>query len=124
LTGGNADGATAYNYLYGGTGDDTLTGGNSSNGGSVENYLRGDDGTDTFVFNSSSGQSTIYDFTAGSGTDHDIIDASAYGFQSLDEVVANTTDYSGYCVIQLDQGNSVTLVGVAKDAFTSDDFIL
>jgi Ca2+-binding RTX toxin-like protein len=129
LTGGSADGngASANNSLNGGTGNDALIAGTGSNGGQASNYFNGGAGTDTFVFASGSGHSEIGDLTAGSGTDHDIIDLSAYGFHSLEDVVGSTTDFNDnngtYCVIQLDTANNLTLWDVTSGVLTTDNFI-
>jgi hypothetical protein len=110
FTGSHLDGAFGNDTLIGSSGDDYLGGG-------------WDQMTDTFVFNLNSGNDNIVDFSAGSDIDHDIIDLSAYGFTSLEEVRAQTQDYDWYSVIDLDASNSVTLYNVSSSALMSDNFI-
>ena len=129
LSGGTGNdtlsGGDTFGSLAGEGGNDTLIASCSTNGGVVaNNILGGGSGSDTFVFNFGSGTSEITDFTAGSGSDHDVVDISAYGFQSLDQVVASTTDFAGYCVIQLDSTNTLALQRVHPTTFTADNFIL
>ena len=77
-------------------------------------------GTDTFVFAPGNGADFVYDLRQ---SDHDRIDVSAYGFQSLTQMMitfdgANTK-------IGFDAGDSVTLVGFTDpSALRASDFIL
>ena len=65
-------------------------------------------GTDTFVFAPGNGDDFVYDFRQG---DHDRIDVSAYGFQSLADMTI--VDTGADTRIEFDAANSVTLFGFA-----------
>jgi Ca2+-binding RTX toxin-like protein len=122
--------ALAGAQATGGAGSDTLSGienltGSAFNdvltGDAAANILSGGDGADTFVFAAGSGQDTVNDFVSGS----DKLDLSAFGFADFAAVLAATTDNgSGYAVIDLGGGNSVTLFGFAEAQLQSGDVIL
>lgn len=122
--------AIAGAQATGGAGSDTLSTienltGSAFNdvlaGDSGANTLLGGDGADTFLFAAGSGQDTVGDFVSGS----DKLDLSAFGFADFAAVQAATTDNgSGYAVIDLGGGNSVTLFGVAEAQLQSGDVIL
>jgi Bacterial Ig-like domain len=81
LTGNDADGVYVLNSLSGGTGDDTLTGGNALNAGFVENYLGGEDDNDILTGGSADGASAYN--TLSGGTADDILiggDSSNWGY--------------------------------------------
>ena len=102
-------------------GNDTLIGGNA-----VDNMwgdgltIDGPDvttGADTFVFAPGNNADTINDFRQ---TDHDQIDVSAYGFDDIGDL--NISVVLGNTVIDFDNANSVTLVGITAP-LTASDFI-
>jgi hypothetical protein len=63
-------------------------------------------GADAFVFSAGNGNDDINDFRQSDG---DKIDVSAYGFDSIDDMVI--TDMGADTKIFFDAANSVTLVG-------------
>ena len=63
-------------------------------------------GADTFVFAPANGTDFIYDFRQ---SDHDRIDVSAYGFNTLADMLI--TDMGDDTTIGFDATNSVTLIG-------------
>ncbi|MDB5373419.1 MAG: hypothetical protein JWP04_2061 [Belnapia sp.] len=103
-------GSGTTNWLLGGAGDDTIDG----KGG--DDVLFGEAGADSFVFEAGGGADIIGDFTPG--IDH----IRFSGFTSFAQVLAATTDYGGTAFIDLGQGDSVTLQGVAKTALGAGDF--
>jgi serralysin len=135
-------GAGSSNYMYGVAGnmyDNTVAGNNTLISGTGTDYMWGDaqyingvaaspaaptgnvvTGADTFVFAPSNGNDFINDFRQSDG---DRIDVSAYGFQSLTQMMitfdgANTK-------IGFDADDSVTLVGFTDpSALRTSDFIL
>ncbi|MGN6820011.1 MAG: hypothetical protein ACTHJR_15200 [Sphingomonas sp.] len=106
-------GSNGANILTGGSGNDTLYGygGNDS--------LFGGGGADKFVFAHGTGQDTIGDFVAGT----DKIDLTAIGFASYQDVMNATHDVGGNAVIDLGNGDQVTLTGVTSSQLHSSDFI-
>jgi Ca2+-binding RTX toxin-like protein len=107
-------GNSGANVLDGGAGDDTLL------GGAGNDKLYGGSGADKFVFDHGTGQDTVGDFVSGS----DKLDLSAFGFASFSDVQAATHDVGGNAVIDLGNGDSVTLSGVLTSQLQSGDVIL
>jgi len=106
-------GNNGANTLTGGTGNDTLFGygGNDT--------LFGGAGADKFVFAHGTGQDSIGDFVAGT----DKIDLTAIGFASYQDVINATHDVGGNAVIDLGNGDQLTLTGVTTAQLHSGDFI-
>ena len=100
-------------------------------GGPGNDVLIPDEGDDLFVFRPGSGADTIGDeedsspggrFAAGVGSE-DAIDLRGYGFGSFaDDVISETVD--GHTLIDLGDGDSITLIGVLHTALHEDDFLL
>ncbi len=112
LNGGPGD-----DYMNGLSGNDTLTGfgGNDT--------LIGDEGDDLFVIGPGDGQDIISDFTPGAGTD-DRIDLTAFGFANFNAILDRSSDAGADVVVDLDNGDQVTLIGVQKFELHDDDFVL
>ena len=107
-------GNASANTLNGGVGDDRL------NGGAGNDTLIGGAGADKFVFAVGTGQDVVADFV--SGTDKLVLSAF---FSSFSQVQAATqNDGSGNAVINLGNGDSVTLTGVSSSQLQSGDVIL
>lgn len=107
----------ANDTITGGAGDDRIDLSNSS--------FRGDYGSDKVVVGPGSGQDQIFGFMPGAGPGHDVIDLSAYGFNSLAQVLnAATRDDDSYGIrIQLDGANSITVADISLNEFTADNFV-
>jgi Ca2+-binding RTX toxin-like protein len=76
-------------------------------------------GTDTFVFAPGNGDDRVFDFRR---SDHDRIDVSAWGFQSLADMTI--VDAGADTRIEFDAANSVTLSGFADPGvLQASDFI-
>lgn len=131
LTGGagfdQLSGGTGADRLSGGDGVDLLTGdgGNDRlNGGAGDDALAGGTGADLFVFSDAPGNDRIDDFRAfGAGQDR--IDlraiATVTGWQDLARNHLREDD--GDVVIELGNGNSITLTGVAMPDLDAADFL-
>jgi Ca2+-binding RTX toxin-like protein len=106
-------GNNGANVLTGGSGNDTLYGygGNDS--------LFGGAGADKFVFAHGTGQDTVGDFVSGT----DKLDLTAFGFASYQDVINATHDVGGNAVIDLGNGDQVTLTGVTTAQLHSGDFV-
>ena len=91
--------------IFAWSGDDTLT---------------GSSGADTFVFSQPIGADVVHNFDTAADT----IDLIGYGFTSFANVLANMADdASGYAVITLANGQTITLAGVSAAALTAANFV-
>lgn len=142
------DGAGGYDVLIGGAGDDRLDGGagndtisggdgddelfarsgsNVLNGGSGNDRLVAGTGHDTFVFDLASGHDRIEGvLLSGSGGDDpfDKLDLTAFGFGSLEDVLATTTQTGGDIVIALSDDDSITIVAATVSQIGAADLLL
>jgi hypothetical protein len=84
-----------------------------------------DDG-DTFAFDDGFGEAMVTGFTAGdaSGDVLDLTGVTNPEWTTFADILARTTDSDVGAVIDLGDGNSITLVGVTKASLTADDFNL
>jgi Ca2+-binding RTX toxin-like protein len=112
-------GGAGNDFLDGGSGNDTL------DGGSGNDFLQDFSGDNLFIFERGDGSDTIRGFSAGAGT-VDVIDISAFGFNTFADVQAASDDNGGTdpVTIQLDVDDSVTLLGVQTTDLHEDDFML
>ncbi len=114
--------------LYGGAGNDTLTGnlysdhlfGESGNdilaGGAGIDYLAGGRGVDTFVFAPGWGQDTILDFLP----DYELIDVSAFGLSGFGELTLVDQDRG----VVIDFGDDeLFVVWRTASSLDADDFL-
>jgi Ca2+-binding RTX toxin-like protein len=102
-------------------GDDTFDGGagnDTVNGDGGNDTLTGGADNDVFVIGASSGADTITDFTLGA----DKIDVTALGLNAIEDMTL--TDVEGNAVIDLGDGNQITLAGRAAAELDNDDFVL
>ena len=104
-------------------GDDVITGGTGSE------FIRMGSGNDTFVATVGGGNDIIDDFQAGAATD-DVIDVSAFGFESLNgaglRLIDFATDDGFDTTIDLDQvpgGDVLSLTNVLVSQLDASDFI-
>ena len=113
-------GRSGSDHLIGGKGTDTL------NGGLGEDNLFGQDDADRFIFGPGWGHDWIFDFEDGATGSQDLIDVSAYGITSFDQlrISGNTVDLGASAggtvgvdtvTISFSAGNVTTL--------SSEDFI-
>lgn len=105
---------------------DTLTGDDAINrisGGKQADVLTGNGGTDIFVFAIGDGKDVITDFV-GKGTDHDVIDLSAYtGVTSWKDLTKNHLTISGDdLIISNGTGNSIRLMDTDRTEIVRADF--
>lgn len=128
LNGGAGDddlrGQGGGDILHDGHGNDSVSGGTGADQffvGAGNDELHGGDGDDLFHFSDGSDHNKILDFDAGEGSE-DRIDISDFGFTSFDELLAVTNDGPN-SVVQLDDDDSLTLVGVRAHELHEDDFI-
>ena len=103
--------------IDGGAGNDTI------NAGGGTNLVTGGDGVDTFIFDDVFGETTITDFVAGAGGS-EVLDLSAFGFSSADEVTSLATNYNQGVSLQLDSDTSILLLGVTASDLVTDDFLV
>ena len=123
ITGGRGSNA---DRLFGGAGDDNLIGRSGDdilNGGAGNDLLNGGRGDDLFVFTDGDGADRFSSFRAGAGTD-DVIDltgSSAVG--GFDDVQSIASQAANNTVIDLGNGDSITLLGVDVGDIHQDDFL-
>jgi Ca2+-binding RTX toxin-like protein len=104
--------------LRGGAGDDILHGGSGADtidGGAGDDLLTGGAGGDTFVFSGGGGNDVVLDFKAG----QDILQISkginGTDIESADDLAARVQQVGTDAVIDLGNGDSITLRGVDAD---------
>lgn len=123
------DGAGGADTLRGGAGDDSLLGGAGNDwlaGGPGNDELTGGADNDTFYFGSAVGfgaafgNDKITDFGKGAG---DVIALDVPNFQTLDDILAISTQNGADTVIQFDANNSITLEGVQVTDLHTSDFL-
>jgi len=110
------DGGDGGDLIRGRAGDDTLI------GGAGDDMLRGDAGADTFVFATGAGADVVMDFE----DDVDILqfDASLVaGGTAQDFVDTYADDSTGTVVIDIGNGNTVTLWGITDTQDIVDDLV-
>jgi Ca2+-binding RTX toxin-like protein len=114
------DGGVGNDTLAGAAGDDTLDGAAGDDqltGGAGNDLITGGSGADVFIFKVDDAADTIADFTIGT----DLIDVSDHGIAEF----ANLTiadDVNGDAVINLGNGDELTLIGVPTASLDQDDF--
>lgn len=92
-------------------------------GGSGNDYLTGGAGSDTFVFKAGDNGGAVLDF-ATSGTGHDMLDLEGIAsVRSFADVQAHLTQIGNDAVIDLGGGDTVRLSGVHTSDLQADDFV-
>ena len=115
--------------LFGGGGNDRLNGGGGNDtltGDADNDLLTGGAGADTFAFADGFGADLISDFGAGAASD-DLIDLSGVAnpdWTSFADVQAAMAQVGADTVIDLGDGNMITLIGVNAANLTAADFAL
>ncbi|WP_420403776.1 calcium-binding protein [Nisaea sp.] len=110
--------------LFGGAGNDTLYGGQDADvleGGKDDDALHGNLGGDQFVFRNDSGVDVIYDFVGG--TDRILVTANINGLavtEAADLALRISSDATGNAVIDLGNGNVVTIDGLSATDLVRD----
>jgi hypothetical protein len=102
-----------------GDGDDRYVAGH---GGSLSGELILGDGNDLIVCERGCGQLTIGDFLVGSGSD-DLLDLSAFGFHSLDDILAHALQDGSNVLLNLSGHDQVVLEDVSLASLAADDFV-
>nr|AXL06016.1 delta-60 repeat domain-containing protein [uncultured bacterium] len=92
----------------------------------VNDALAPPDDGDTFAFDDEFGSAMVTGFTAGDGSG-DVLDLSGLtnpDWADFADIMARTTQVGDHAVVDLGNGNSITLVGVTASSLTADDFEL
>lgn len=111
------DGAGGNDWLWGGYGKDTLI------GGAGNDLLYGGYDADTFYFALNQGTDTIGDFYTP--LDKIAIATGTNGITAPAQVVAHlSTNTAGSAILDLGQGNTVTLLGVSAALLNSSMFMI
>jgi Ca2+-binding RTX toxin-like protein len=136
LSGGNGNdtlvGGTGNDDLSGGNGNDTLSGGTGHDvlnggagndildGGAHADTLIGGAGDDTFVFTGGGGQDVVMDFTVGDDILQIAQNINGTGIASADDLTSRLTQVGSDTVVDLGNGDTITLHNVNADDVTSD----
>jgi VCBS repeat-containing protein len=115
-------GGNGADVLDGGNGNDILSGGNGADfliGGAGNDRLTGGSGVDTFVFGGAFGADLVTDFAKG-----DKIQLSKAEFANFAALAGKQQMVGGNLVIDLGDGNSITLQGVGIPLAASDFLFL
>ena len=120
-------GGAGIDVIYGGQDNDTLSGGGGGDflyGNRGDDLLVGGDGLDVFVFGGTSGDDTIADFTQF--TDYLAIQSNVNGtgIASFSDVVSRATQSGTDVIIDLGNGNSITLQNYSTSSLVSVDVLI
>ncbi len=122
----NIEGSDFDDILIGDAGANTLDGDFGNDliiGGAGSDNLEGGLGDDLFVFSDGGGADNINDFTAGAATE-DVIDLiGETSINSFADVQAATIQVGVDTVIDLGNGDQITLLGVNVNDLHQDDFL-
>ena len=126
------EGTEFADTFFGGDADENLGGRDGDDifdGGAGNDFMTGGAGNDTFILQIGDGSDIISDFQAGAATD-DVIDVSAFGFESLNgsglRLIDFATDDGTNTTIDLDQlpgGDELFLENVLVVDLDASDFI-
>ena len=122
LFGGAGDdvlqGGAGSDLLFGGEGNDILLGGDGNDildGGAGDDILIGGAGSDVFLFNGGGGNDVILDFNPG----EDILQIqqgiNGLDVNSADDLADRVTQVGGNVVVDLGNGDTVTLVNTSAE---------
>jgi len=121
----NIEGNGGEDDLNGGAGNDTISGGTGND------TMAGGAGNDTFIYRPGFGYDTITDFGDGLAGNIDLIDFSAFGFTSANEVIKATygteRGVGGDTVFDFGNGDVLVVTGTAAGYvtnLTANDFII
>ena len=89
-------------------------------GGAGNDILHGGAGSDTFVFEGGGGNDVVLDFEAGSDMLQIASDINGTGISSAEDVAARATTVGGKTVVDLGNGDTLTLVGVSAEDVQAD----
>ncbi len=137
------NGLTGDDTINGGAGDDALRGGNGDDrlvGGRGDDRLVGDAGNDTLLGGAGSdsyegdfmGGRDVFIIGDGGGYDQvygfepidDVIDLSAFRFESLADVLASARNRAQGLEIRLDRDDTLLLRSIHRSDLADDDFVL
>jgi Ca2+-binding RTX toxin-like protein len=125
------NGGAGNDVLIGGDGNDILLGGDGDDvllGGPGVDILDGGAGDDIIIQGLAGedqvqGELYVRNFQAGAGSE-DRLDLRAIAGLSFDWLMAHATTIDGNAVLDLGDGDTMTLLGVAADSLHADDFLL
>lgn len=76
------------------------------------------------IFNSSIGHNIIKDFEGAGATQADLISLDWHGFSSITDILSAISYHDNNAIISIDNENSITLIDIAANSLTHDDFVL
>lgn len=110
--------------IYGGDGDDTITGGGGSDrlyGEGGNDTLTGNGANDRFYFESDWGQDIVTDYDANGNNDR--LDVSAAGITSFSEFTESTNGTDTILTLNVDPNQTITLLNTDPNTINQWDFI-
>lgn len=116
-------GGKGADTIDGGAGRDEIGGGRGADvivGGGGDDMLKGGKGADTFVFDMGDGDDAIIGFGRGA----DVIDVTAFGFGSFDELSGLMDEVDGAVEIALGDDQVVTLLNTHVASLSEEDFLI
>ena len=122
------NGTSGADKLDGGYNNDTLNGGGGNDtlwGGAGHDVLKGGVGADRFEFGSGSGKDTISDFEIGVSGEVIVLTKNLNGqtIGTFTELMARASTVGADTVIDLGNGNTLTLTGIDRSQLTAGDFL-
>ncbi|MET4698355.1 Ca2+-binding RTX toxin-like protein [Constrictibacter sp. MBR-5] len=120
-------GAAGDDRLLGGAGSDALFGEDGNDrleGGLGNDTLTGGPGNDLFLFRDGTGHDQIADFQPGIGVPDVIYLRGDAQISSFAQILANAAQVGANTLIDLGDGDSLTLVNVLKSSLVADDFVI
>ena len=133
LYGGGAavDPNDAADVLYGGFGNDYVLGNGGADtifGNGGNDTMHGGVGNDTYAFTSSVGADVILQFENAGVAVGDVISLAAQinnlSISSASDVLSHISYSAGNALIDLGSGNTITVMDVVANSFTSSDFVI
>ncbi|HSD41951.1 MAG TPA: hypothetical protein VLD36_08785 [Burkholderiales bacterium] len=126
-----ADGGDGDDGIIGGGGDDVLLGGAGDDvllGSDGDDVLDGGDGDDLLIGGAGDdlflNGEILEGFVAGAGTEDRIDLRGVADAGDFDSIVARSQDVGGSAVLDLGNGDQMTLLNVSVAALSADDFLL
>jgi Ca2+-binding RTX toxin-like protein len=113
LMGGKGD-----DRLYGDAGDDVIRGDKGNDvidGGLGSDTLWSGKGQDTFVFTGGGGQDVVMDFQQGQDILQIAKNINGLQVETADDLASRVTDVHGNAVVDLGNGDTITLQGVSAE---------
>jgi serralysin len=130
--GGSAvDPNDAGDVIYGGRGNDSILGNGGADtvyGGEDNDTMHAGVGNDIYAFGSGSGADVVLLFEGAGAASGDMFSIAAHinnlAIDDATDMLSRITYSAGNALIDLGEGNSITVMSVADNSFTAADFLI